>query len=247
MQQQQLKKKRKRRYAAPVGGLFIGLAVLGVITVVYACFRLTAAVLDNSSEKLMFENIVRPVVMFDPAPFEKATDISMDNLLTYSMWSALMGEKRDTYQFGENGELIIPASDLDVVAAKLFGQEVKLTHYSFGDYEMFYFYDEPNQVYNVPVNVLLNVYTPEVETITKNGDLYEISVGYLPSGIAWNTDYSGGRGKPEPEKYMNYFMQKSKTGYTIVKLQYPVSTVTGPLLTQSRSEAEAAPEAEKQE
>lgn len=242
MQQQQIKKRRKRRYAAPIGGLFIGLAALGVITVVYVCFRLTAAVLDNSSEKLMFENIVRPIVMFDPAPFEKPTDISMDNLLTYSMWSTLMSEKRDTYQFGENSELMIPASDLDVAAAKLFGSEVKLTHYSFGDYEMFYFYDEPNQIYNVPVNVLLNVYTPEVETITKNGDLYELSVGYVPSGVAWNTEYAEGRSRPEPEKYMNYFMRKSKTGYTIVKLQDPVNVLQGTVPPNAHVDDKAAAE-----
>lgn len=220
----QVKKTRRNRYAAPIGGLFIALAALGVVTVAVLCIRLTTVVLDNSRERLMFENIIRPVVMFDPAPFENPVDIEMRNLLQYSMWSTLMGEKRNTYQFGENSELMVPASDLDVAAAKLFGPDVKLEHQSFGEFDMFYYYDEPTATYNVPMSAQLYVYTPSVEEITKNGELFELNVGYLPSGISWQTDYSGGKGVPEPEKYMTYVMQRSKTGYYIVKVQYPVDT-----------------------
>lgn len=216
-------KRRKRGYAVSISGFFIALAALGLITVIYLSLRLTSTVLDNSSEKLMFENIVRPVVMFNPPPFESPTDIEPKNLLQYSMWSTLMGEKRDTYQFGDNGELIVPASDLDVAAARLFGDEVKLEHQSFGEVDMFYFYDEANLVYNVPVSIQLNVYTPKVEEITKKGEFYELSVGYIPSGISWQTDYSGGKGEPEPEKSMNYIMKKTKDSYSIAKVQDPVS------------------------
>jgi hypothetical protein len=215
------KNRRKRRYAAPIGGLFIGLAVFGVVTVVFLCFRLTASLLDNSEEKLMFENLVRPIVMFDPAPFETPTDIGSENLLAYSMWATLMGEKRETYTYGETGELMVPASDLDVAAARLFGPEVVLEHHSFGDYETYYAYDETSGVYSMPVVTQLNVYTPYVEEITKKDDLYELRVGYVPTGISWQTDYSGGQGRPNPEKYMNYLMRQTPSGYNIVKVQYP--------------------------
>lgn len=219
----QVKRRRKHKYAVHLSGIFIALALLGIATVVYLSIRLTFAVLDNSKEKLMFEDIIRPVVMYNPPPFEKAGDIEMPSLLQYSMWSTLMGEKRDLYQFGENGELIVPASDLDVAAAKLFGPEVKLAHRTFGELDMVYYYDEESSVYNVPIAAQLYVYTPSVEEITKNGEYLELLVGYIPSGISWKTDYSGGRGVPAPEKYMVYVMQRSKDGYYIVKLQDPVS------------------------
>lgn len=221
----QSKNRRKRKYAAPIGGIFILFAALGVITVVYLSFKLTGAVLDNTNEKLMFENIVRPVVMFNPTPFEAPTDIENDDLLNFSMWSALLGENKDKYTFGETQELIVPASDLNVAAAKLFGPDVSLEHHSFDYFEMSYYYDEANSVYNVPVSVVFNVYTPSVETITKNGGFFELSVGFLPSGVSWQTDFSGGQGKPLPEKYMNFIMQKTKDGYCIVKVQDPVTSV----------------------
>ncbi len=222
---QQNKDRRKRRYAAPVGGLFIGLAAFGVITVVYMCFRLTGQILDNSQEKRMFENLVRPLVMFDPAPFEQPTDIAPDNLLMYSMWSTLMGEKQSSYTYGETGEVMVPASDLDVAAAKLFGPEVTLEHKSFGDYETPYFYDAETGIYSLPANLQLNVYSPEVESVEREGELFEIRVGYIPSGVSWQTDFSGGQGHPEPEKIMNYLMRQTDNGYSVVKLQYPEDAV----------------------
>lgn len=215
----QVKRRRKHRYAVHIGGLFLALALLGVGTIVYMSMRLTSAVLDNSQEKLMFENMIRPVVMFNPPPFEKAEDIEMPSLLLYSMWATLMGEKRDTYQYGENGELIVPASDLDVAAAKLFGPDVKLVHQRFGELDTTYYYDEEMAVYNVPVVVQLYVYTPSVEEVTKNGDYLELNVGYIPSGISWKTDYSGGKGEPAPEKHMIYVVQRYKDNYIIVKVQ----------------------------
>lgn len=219
----QPKKRRKRRYAAPIGGMFILFAVLGVLTVIYLSFRLTATVLDNTNQRQMFENIVRPVVMFNPTPFETPTDIENDDLLNFSMWATLLGEKKDTYTFGETQELIVPASDLNVAAATLFGPDVSLEHHSFDYFEMSYYYDTESSVYYVPVSVVFNVYTPQVETITRSGDFYELSVGFLSSGISWQTDFSGGRGEPVPEKYMNFIMERTKDGYRIAKVQDPVA------------------------
>lgn len=215
--------RRKRRYAAPVGGMFLLFAALGVITIVYLSFRLTATVLDNTNQRQMFENIVRPVVMFNPTPFEKPSDIENDDLLNFSMWATLLGEKKDTYTFAETQELVVPASDLNVAAAKLFGPDVSLEHHSFEYFEMSYYYDAESSVYYVPVSVVFNVYTPSVESVVRNGDFYELSVGFLSSGISWQTDFSGGQGKPLPEKHMNFVMERTKDGYRIAKVQDPVA------------------------
>jgi len=213
-------KSKRRRYAAPIGGLFIALAVIGVATVVFLAVRLTIMAIDNTSEKEMFGDIIMPVVMFNPPPFERPTDIEMSGLLLYSMWSALLASERH-YQFSdESGELLVPASDIDVAAARLFGPEVELQHQSFGEFENTYYFDESTNMYSVPVNVQYNVYTPLVEEITKKGEFYELRVGYIPSGISWQSDF-GGLGQAAPDKYMNYIMQKSSSGgfYYIAKLQ----------------------------
>jgi len=214
-------RKRRRRYAAPIGGLFIALAIIGVIAVVVTSIDLTGKVLDNSNEKEKIGTLIRPVVMFDPVPFETPTDLENRQLLLYSMWANLGSEKRNTYSYDENAELIVPASDLEVAAANLFGPDIVLTHETFGDYQTTYYYDEERNIYNVPVSAQLYVYTPQVESIElASRDVYNVKVGYIPpQGDAWTTDFSGNKNQPTAEKSMIYVMQKTRNGYYILALR----------------------------
>lgn len=216
-----IKKQRRRRFAAPIGGLFVILAAIGVVTVVISSIRLTASFLDNDREKKRFENIIRPVVMFNPVPFETPAAIDMMDLLRFSMWATLTGEKRSSYEAGDNTELIVPATDLDVAAARLFGSEVELVHQSFGDNETRYYYDEAEGVYNVPVAAQLYVYSPKVYEITKEGEFYNLYVGYIPPENAWTANYGGDSGEAVPDKYMIYVMRREGDTYQIAKLQDP--------------------------
>lgn len=225
MPMQQIKRKRKRGYAAPIGGLFIVLAVVGVVAVIFLCINLTERVLDNSNEKNRLEALVHPVVMFDPVPFENPADIPPKQQLLYSMWVNLGGERRSSYTFNENGELVVPRTDLDVAAAKLFGPDVVLEHQTFsdvGDMPTTYYFDADKDVYTFPVTAQMFVYSPRVEAIDPAGsNLYNVTVGYLSPNNAWTTDFSGNRAAPEPEKSMIYVVSKSGGDYHIAALRDP--------------------------
>ena len=236
----QIKRHKRRRLAAPIGTLFVVLAAIGVITLIVSSIRLTTRVLDNSKEKVTFANIIRPVVMFNPAPFEKASDIDPISLLQYSMWSALMSEKRDAYGYGSSTELVVPASDLDVACARLFGPDVALVHQSFGDYDTTYYYDEPKGVYNVLPSAQLYVYTPEVVNIVRDGEFYNLTVDYIPPGDAWKTTFDGEKKQPVAEKQMIYVMKKSKDSYQLVKvLDAPSQTSSYTIISPSSSSSQA--------
>jgi hypothetical protein len=213
------KRGHRRKVAAPVGGVFVALALIGVITVVVASIRLTTGFLDNDREKRMFENIIRPVVMFNPLPFETAEAIGMEDLLRYSMWAVLTGEKRASYETGENTALVVPATDLEVAAARLFGPEIVLEHRDFGDFATTYAYDEEANIYTVPTDSSLYVYSPLVYEITGEGEFYNLLVGYIPPSNAWTTDFGDAEGEPVPEKYMIYVMQEAGDTYQIAKVQ----------------------------
>lgn len=221
----QQNKRRKRGYAVPLGGIILTLGIIGIASIALILIRMTFYMVDNTKEKAMFERIVQPLVMFDPVPFEKASDIDSLSLLQYSMWAVLLSDTKENYAYDENGELVVPASDLDVAAAGLFGGEVKLSHQSFGDYETIYYYDEKNKVYLVPIIVQLLVYTPQVEEIQRNGDIYTIRVGYIPPGSAWTANTAGVNAEPTPDKYMYYDLQRSKNGYQILALRDPPNIV----------------------
>ena len=55
---------RKNKYAAPVGGIFLFLAAVGLVAVGIFCVRFTQSLLDNTREKQKFEQIITPVLMF---------------------------------------------------------------------------------------------------------------------------------------------------------------------------------------
>lgn len=231
------RKNRKNRYAAPIGGIFVTLAVIGVITVIVASLRLTMRVLDTSAEKERLGEIIQPVLMFDPSPFESPQDIQMSNLLLYSMWATLTSDRAQNYSYSENAELMIPASDLDVAATGLFGSDIQLEHQTFTDYYSTYSYDRSKNTYFVPVTAQLFVYTPDVREITKEGDLYRLDVYYVPPNNAWNMIKTPDIATTLSEKHMYYFVSKNKNSYQIVKMQEPPSAIA----MANASSSEAAP------
>jgi hypothetical protein len=206
---------KRKRYAAPVGGLFAALALIGLVVLIVASVELTNRALDNTGERRKIEEIIRPLVMFDPPPFERATDIDDEQLLLYSMWAALMATD---YLFDENQELTVPASDLGKQARNLFGPDVTLIHKTFGEFEYSFYYDEARDVYIVPTNVLLYTYSPLVETIEQEGDLFNVRVGYVPPTGATPLNVRQ-FDNPQPEKYMIYVVRRVGETYQIVAVR----------------------------
>lgn len=205
---------RRNRYAAPIGGVFIILCLVGFFTVASFCLNTTKSLLDNSARKKEFERMLLPVVIFDPVPFENPVNIDNASLLQYSIWSTAMGEKRNQYEYDDNDMMIIPASDIDVAAQQLFGPDVKLEHRSFGDLQDSYLYDEEIRSYHVPIITITGFATPRVEEINKiSGDTIELRMGYVPPSTILNLDEDGNLGNPEPEKYMIYEMHKNRSGW----------------------------------
>ena len=194
------------------------LAFVGLISVVVLSINFTNRMLDNQDEKERLENIIRPVLMWDPPPFENPADVSPIMLLHFSMWAALMDENAN-YQLNENQEMEVPASDLDVAATRLFGPDVTLRHRTFGEYEQSFYFDAVRRIYYVPANVQLFLYSPRVISIERSGDLYHLLVGYVPPTGAFTTNLHGARGQPAPEKYMIYVMRRVGNTFQIVALR----------------------------
>ena len=211
---------RRNRYAAPIGGVFIILCLVGFFTVASFCLNTTKSLLDNSARKKEFERMLLPVVIFDPVPFENPVNIDNASLLQYSIWSTAMGEKRSQYEYDDADMMIIPASDIDVAAQQLFGPDVKLEHRSFGDLQDSYLYDEEIRSYHVPIITITGFATPRVEEINKiSGDTVELRMGYVPPSTILNLDEDGNLGNPEPEKYMIYEMHKNRNGWYLYAIK----------------------------
>lgn len=217
---------RRNRYAAPIGGVFTILCLVGFFTVASVCLNATKSLLDNSKAKQEYERMLLPVVIFDPVPFENPVNIDNASLLQYSIWATAMGDKRDQYEYDDNNMMVIPASDVDVAAQQLFGPDVKLEHQSFGDLENSYLYDEDIKSYHVPIITITGFATPKVEEIHKDGDVIELTMGYVPPSTILDIGADGEVGSPEPQKYMIYELHRARTGWYL----YAVKDLPGATL-----------------
>lgn len=238
------KKRGKHRYAAPVGGAYILLALIGVIAVIYGAVQLYGKLTDNSKLLRQIERQIQPVMMFDPVPFDNIQDVDNKVLVKTSIWSCMYSDKRGSYTYDDNGMILIPVSDVEVAAVKLYGPEVKLTHTSLDEDGISYTYDAENNVYRVPMMAQGGYYTPMVVDMQKNGDVYEVTVGYVAPGASWTTTEDGDSYTPTPDKYMIYRMKKEDGEYYIVGIkdpgEAPVDTTTPPNVVPGLSSSEAA-------
>ena len=212
-----INKKRSHQYVAVIGAVLIALAIVGAISVVSLGVRLVGRILDNTDQKEAFEWKIYPVLMLDPATFDDPSQLDEVFVLKTAMWSTLL-EHRSIYTYNDDGMLTVPASDLDVAAKKLYGDAVTLKHQTFvEEYEYFYIYDESTNTYSVPISSQSAGYTPKVEKITKDGDIYTLIVGYVEPTTLWNMSEDGSSTESIPSKYLYYDLQRVKGGNFILK------------------------------
>lgn len=211
--------RRHHRYAAPIGALFLLLALIGAVTVIIGSINLTGKILDSRREYENFEKIITPAIIFDPIAFDDISQADPIFLLESSMWSVLLEKDTTKFSYDENGMLVLPASDIDVAAKKLYGDDVVLNHQSFGDYEVTYVYDEELKVYKVPVMGQTGLFTPSVDKVIKKGDTYQLRVGYVPPSNLWTMTVNGRKTEPTPVKYMMYEMKKTKDSYILTAIK----------------------------
>ena len=242
------RRNRKISAAVPLGGAFVLLALIGLITVIVFGVRATESLIDNSKQKEEFADIIMPVLMFDPVPFEDPNEMGELALLRSSIWSAII-ENGEKYSVGDGNMVSVPQSDVDVACAKLFGQNVTLNHQSFEDYLSIYSFNEETKTYYVPVDASI-LYTPQVEDITRNGDIFELTVGYLEPDSQWLQSIKGEKSEPTPSKYMIYQLQKVDDHYQLIAIQDPPEgAVPGiPNISQEsqQSETQTSPAGEPQ-
>lgn len=209
-------RKRKHKYAATVGAVLIVLAVMGAISFCSTLFGFGARILDNTRQKEEFEWKIYPLLMFDPATFEDPNQLDEKFILKTALWSNLF-ENRTKYGYDENGMLLVPASDLDVAAKRLYGEKVVLKHQTFSEgYDFFYIYDEETSTYSVPIMGQTASYVPKVVDIKKDGDVYTLIVGYVSPTTLWNVSEDGST-ESVPDKYLYYDLEKIDGGNYIIK------------------------------
>lgn len=208
----------RRKMFTHWGFAIIVLAAVGLVSLIGHASGFIKGLMDDSAKFRQYEELILPVVMVDPVPFEEVQNIDENSILQASLWSALLSENRTNYSYDENEMMLVPSSDLDVAAKRLFGPEASLVHQSFDDMGAMYLYDPEIGAYRVPMVAKL-AYSPKVVREERFENTIKLTVGYIaPGNILTNVERQKEKG-PEPEKYMLYLLKKYDNAYYIAAIQ----------------------------
>ncbi len=210
--------KRRRPIAAVLGFLILVFTVIGLFSTVIWGVKLTARILDNTSQKQEFERIIYPVLMFDPVPFEDIAAADENLLLNASMWAVLLNTDESSFDTNDIGFMLIPSIDLDVWCKKMFGSTVTLNHHTIEGEGYSFYYDEAAKEYQVPLGTQIVHYTPEVDSISKKGSVYTLKVNYISPSAITETVFTGE--DPVPDKTMTYTLTKIDGKYILTSIGY---------------------------
>ncbi len=192
------------------------LAVVGLYSTVVFTSDVIRDFADNTQQKNEFARFVYPIVICDPAPFNKTVKLRSETLITASIWDIILYEDKSKYE-ADFDMIIVPELDVEQHGTKLFGTGLSFEHQSIIGVGVQFYYDESIKSYRIPSNPKYFTYSPYIEDMTRVGERYTLTVGYVSPTPAWLTLTSDD--EPSPEKYMEYVVSKRGDEMTLVAIQ----------------------------
>lgn len=201
------------------------LAVVGLVSTVNFSIGVIRDFADNTQQKNEFAKFVYPIVICDPAPFDRTVSLRNDMLITASLWDIILYEDKSKYE-ADFDMMIVPEVDVEQHGTKLFGTGLSFEHQSILGAGVEFYYDESIKSYRVPSNPKYFTYSPYIEEISRVGERYTLTVGYVSPTPAWLTLTE--QDEPEPEKYVEYIVSKRGNEMTLISIQQSDRVVESP-------------------
>lgn len=215
-----------RRKLYMIFGIVITLlAIVGLFSTISFCVDKVKAFADNTQQKNEFAKFIYPIVICDPAPFDQTVKLRSDTMITAAIWDIILYEDKSKYE-ADFDMMIVPEVDIEQHGTKLFGNGLSFEHQSILGAGVQFYYDESIKSYRVPSNPKYFTYSPFIEDVSRVGERYTLTVGYVSPTPAWLTLTSDDA--PEPEKYVDYVVSKRGNEMTLVAINESEMKVESP-------------------
>ena len=201
------------------------LAIVGLYSTVLFTIDAVKAFADNTQQKNEFARFVYPIVICDPAPFNQTVKLRSETMITAAIWDIILYEDKSKYE-ADFDMIIVPELDIEQHGTKLFGTGLSYEHQSIIGVDVQFYYDESIKSYRIPSNPKYFTYSPYIEEITRVGERYTLTVGYVSPTPSWLTLTSDE--EPSPDKYVEYVVSKRGNELTLVAIQESDKKVESP-------------------
>ena len=180
--------------------------------------QITSNLLDNTSLKNEFARFIYPVVVNDIAPFEEPDEIPDSSKISCAIWNILLNHDTSEFAKDEGNGLTIPEYNVLASCRELFGSTVSLNHQTVGNAEVRFTYNEETHTYSANKNIRYLTYSPQIISMTEDGDVYTVIVGYVPPTLAAVAGTGGISALPE--KYMEYTISRWDGKDTLMSVRF---------------------------
>ena len=192
------------------------LSVIGLISSIGFLSNMAREFADNTKEKNEFARFIYPIVICDPAPFDQTVKLRSDTMITAAIWDIIIFGDHSKYT-AEFDYIIVPEVDVEYHATGLFGPGLSFNHDSILSSDVSFYYEEEIKSYYIPSSPRYFTYSPYIEEISRVGERYTLTVGYLAPTPSW---YGLTNDEPPlPEKYVEYVVAKRGNDFTLIAIQ----------------------------
>lgn len=159
------------------------LAIIGVMAIINYC---VSNVGGGKSSKEKFAKAVYPAVIMDINSFDNPSELPNDQILSATIWSIVIDDKKLSKYTERMGVVNIPATDVEKYAVELFGEDIpELTHTTVGPVESKFYYNVEAESYNIQVKPDTFTYSPEVTSVSRENGNYIVDVEYVEEHPEW--------------------------------------------------------------
>ena len=175
---------RKKPLYTVLGVVLSAFAVIGIIATVLKIAGSFHSFTSGEVKKDSFTQMIYPAAIMDIEPFSDPSQLTSEQIITATIWSIIMDEKKVSNYELTLDTVSIPDVDVEKYAVELFGEDLPpFNHSTVGPVESRFYYADG--VYNVKAKTITHTYAPEIKTIVKNGKEYTLTVDYIAELPQW--------------------------------------------------------------
>ncbi len=216
-QKRKRKLSRKEFFTAILGIVVCFFVIVGIISTTTFAVNIANEWINSTELKEKMAYVVFPLVILDAPEFETPEKLDSSVIIASSIWKLILEDSaKGKYVKDDVGGITVPDTDIEYYVRMLYGNDVSIVHQTITDSAVEMSYDAETKSYRIESTPVLLPYSPRVDEIHREGDVYTLKVSYILPDVTWSL--SSKKHKEIAEKVMEYKVKKADDHYQILSL-----------------------------